>query len=208
MGDMETDWLTLALGVLPAPPVMLTAARAEGGDVGLRLTGSDEHGLLVEIDALDAEETSAVTVALEPADRGEYALVGRLEPLDRAEQGMVPARLTVEEVLRWKKRPRMTLDVPATVALVHGAAGSERSAPASVRLIDLAPQGVAFAAADGYRRGDRLRLGATVGDQQLLVEARVLQVGRPVFGRCRVSCTFAGDPLVDALLADAAGRAA
>ena len=200
---MQTDWLTLALGVLPAPPVTLRAARAAGGDVELRLTGSDEHGLLVAVDALDAEETAAVTVALEPAGRGEYALIGTLETLGGEQDGLVPARLTVEEVLRWKKRPRMILDVPATVALVHGAAGSERAAPASVRLLDLGPQGVAFAAADGYRRGDRLRLGAVVDDQQLLIEARVLQVGRPVFGRCRVSCTFADDPVVNGLLDDA-----
>jgi hypothetical protein len=206
---MSTDWLTLALGVLPPAPVTLTAVRAEGGDVELLLSGHDEQGLLVLVDAADAEETAAVTVALEPAGRGEYAVVGRLEPLAQpGDDGRAEARLLVDEVLRWKKRPRAALDVPATVALVHGAAGSERAAPASVRLLDLAPQGVAFAAAEGYRRGDRLRLGAAVGDHQLLVEARVLQVGRPVFGRCRVSCCFAGDPVVDALLAAAGGQAA
>jgi len=205
---MQTDWLTLALGVLPEPPAALIAVRAEGGEVELRLEGSDEHGLLVLVDPLDAEETAAVTVALEPADRGEYALVGRLEPLTSGSDGFTQARLVVDEVVRWKKRPRLALDVPATVALVHGAAGSERAAPASVRLLDLGPQGVAFAAAEGYRRGDRLRLGAAVGEHQLLVEARVLQVGRPVFGRCRVSCTFAGDPAVDALLAGSGEQAA
>ena len=116
--------------------------------------------------------------------------------------------LKIDEVLRWKRRPRVTLDVPATVVLVQGAAASERSAPVAVRVLDLAPQGVAFAAPEGFRRGDRLRLGTTVGERQLLVEPRVLQVGRPVFGRCRVSCTFAADPAVELVLAELADRAA
>ena len=145
------------------------------------------------------------TLALEVPGRGEFALVGTLAADDA---GADTALLKIDEVLRWKRRPRVTLDAPATVVLVQGAAASERSAPVAVRVLDLAPQGVAFAAPDGFRRGDRLRLGTMVGERQLLVEPRVLQVGRPVFGRCRVSCTFAADPAVELVLAELADRAA
>ncbi|MDX6548286.1 MAG: hypothetical protein QOG33_1836 [Gaiellales bacterium] len=194
---MADDWLTLALGVLPPPPARISGSRAEGGEVAVRLIGHAEGGLLVRMAVADAEDTSCLTFAVEAPGRGEYAVMGTLcgsTPVDELECDAV---IEVDEVLRWKKRPRVELDAPGTVALTGAAVASERAAPVAVRLLDLSPHGIAFSGAARFRRGDRLRLATELADRTIRVEARVLQVGRPAFGRSRVSCTFPQNDDVD-----------
>jgi hypothetical protein len=57
-------------------------------------------------------------------------------------------------------------------------------------LLNLSAEGIAFAVRGHYRRGDRLRLNTQIADRPITIVARVVQVGRPVFGQSRVSCTF------------------
>jgi hypothetical protein len=52
---MPTDWLTLALGVLPTAPADLAISRAEGGQAQVRLCGHCERGLLVQMAVADAD---------------------------------------------------------------------------------------------------------------------------------------------------------
>jgi hypothetical protein len=197
---MAFDWLTLAMGVLPRPPARLTASRAEGGAVEVELIDYTDGGLLIRMDLDDAEATSALTITLDLPERGEYAVAGTLRTTIPVSAHECDVLLEVDEVMRWKKRPRIELDVPATVVLSQGADASERAVPIPVRLLDVSPQGVAFSTASGFRRGDRLRLATTLGDRPVQVEARVLQAGRAVFGRRRVSCTFTASDQVAAAI--------
>src|SRR5947207_14466034 len=62
---MSSDWLTLALGVLPDAPADISVSRAEGGDAQVRLVGHCDRGLIVRMSDADADTTSGVTFALD-----------------------------------------------------------------------------------------------------------------------------------------------
>ena len=187
---MSQDWLTLALGVLPAAPADLTVSRAEGGDAHVRLCGYCDRGLLVQMAAADADTTSAVTFALERPNGAAFAVFGTISkrvPFGGDDECEV--LIEVDEVVRWKQRRRIQLDLPATVALSDSPT-TQRNEPTPVRVLNLSADGAAFSARGRYRRGDRIRLNVQMAEQPFVTVARVLQVGRPVFGQSRVSCMF------------------
>jgi PilZ domain len=186
---MSPDWLTLALGVLPAAPADLSVSRAEGGDAQVRLVGRCDRGLIVRMAAADADATSGVTFALDRPGRGTFAVFGTIRTVTPLGDGDCEVMIEVDEVLRWKQRRRVRLDLPATVTLDELRIGRRRK-PAPVRVLDLSAEGVALSIAGHYRRGDRIRVSMQVGHREITVAARVLQVGRPVFGQSRISCTF------------------
>jgi hypothetical protein len=186
---MPSDWLTLALGVLPTAPADLSVFRAEGGQAQVRLCGHGDSGLLVRMSAADADTTSGVTFALERPGGAAFAVFGTISAITPLGDGESDVLIEVDEVVRWKQRRRIQLDLPATVALSEPPT-TRRSEPTPVRLLDLSADGVAFSVRGHYRRGDRIRLSVQMADQPIAIAARVLQVGRPVFGHSRVSCTF------------------
>jgi hypothetical protein len=91
--------------------------------------------------------------------------------------------------VRWKARRRIELDLPATVTLDDPRI-AQHTGPTMARLLNLAAEGAAFMVSGHYRRGDRIRISAQLGDQPITTAAVVRQVGRRVFGSSRVSCTF------------------
>ena len=186
---MNADWLTLALGVLPPAPADLSVLRAEGGEAQVRLLGHSDRGLLVQMAAADADTTSGVTFVLERPEGAAFAVFGMIAGIRPLGDGGCEVLIELDEVVRWKARRRMELDLPATVTLDDPRA-SQHTGPTTARLLNLAAEGAGFAINGHYRRGDRIRISAQLGDHPITVAAVVRQVGRPVFGTSHVSCTF------------------
>jgi hypothetical protein len=175
--------------VLPAAPADLTVSRAEGGEAHVRLCGHYERGLVVQMAAADADATSGVTFAVERPGGAAFAVFGTISTRRPCGDDECEVLIEVDEVVRWKQRRRTQLDQPATVALCDPPT-TQRNEPTPVRVLNLSAEGVAFSVRGHYRRGDRIRLGVQIAEQPFVIVARVLQVGRPVFGHSRVSCTF------------------
>lgn len=186
---MPSDWLTLALGVLPAAPADLAVFRAEGGSAQVQLCGYCDRGLLVRMAAGDAGTTTGVTFALERPGGAAFAVFGVISAIRPLGADDCEVLIEVDEVVRWKQRRRVELDLPATVALYEPRTTQHRE-PTPGRLLNLSAEGLAFSVRGRYRRGDRIRLSMQLADRPITITARVLQVGRPVFGHSRVSCTF------------------
>ncbi len=186
---MTDDWLTLALGVLPPTPADLSVLRAEGGEAQLRLLGHSDRGLLVRMTADDADTTSGVTFVIDRLAGAAFAVFGTIATITPLDDGHCEVLIELDEVVRWKARRRIEIDLPATVALDEPRVAQHRE-PVPVRLLDLSAEGAGFAVKGHYRRGDRLRITAQLGEQPITIAAAVRQVGRPVFGRSRVSCAF------------------
>lgn len=186
---MPPDWLTLALGVLPAAPADLSVSRAEGGEAHVRLCGHCDRGLLVRMAAADAGTTTGVTFALERPGGAAFAVFGTISAIRPLGDGDCEVLIELDEVVRWKQRRRIQLELPATVVLSEPTT-TQRSGPTPVRVLNLSAEGVAFSVRGHYRRGDRVRLSMRMADRQIAIVARVVQVGREVFGQSRVSCTF------------------
>jgi hypothetical protein len=186
---MSQDWLTLALGVLPAAPADLAVFRAEGGEAQVSLCGHGDSGLLVRMAACDADTTSGVTFVLDRPDGAAFAVFGTISAITPLDHGLCEVLIEVDEVVRWKHRRRVQLDLPATVALSDPPT-TQRSEPTPVRLLNLSADGAAFSVRGHYRRVDRIRLSVQIADLTIAIVARVLQVGRPVFGHSHVNCTF------------------
>jgi len=186
---MPSDWLTLALGVLPTAPVDLSVFRAEGGEAQVRLLGHNDRGLLVRMAGADAATTTGVVFALERSRGAAFAVFGTISALTPLGDGDCEVLIEVDEVVRWKSRRRIEVDLLATVALYEPGA-TQHQGPTPVRVLNLSAEGAAFAVRGQYRRGDQIRLGMHVANQPITIAARVVQVGSPVFGQSRVSCTF------------------
>jgi hypothetical protein len=187
---MAADWLTLALGVLPPAPADLSVLRAEGGEAQVRLLGHSDRGLLVRMAAADADSTSGVTFVLERPAGAAFAVFGTISAIQPLDDGDCEVLIELDEVARWKARRRIELDLPATVALDEPRT-DQHTEPKTVRLLNLSAEGAGFAVKGHYRRGDRLRISAQLGDRPIALAAAVRQVGRPVFGSSYVSCVFA-----------------
>jgi hypothetical protein len=186
---MPTDWLTLALGVLPPAPADLTVARAEGGEVDVRLCGHCDAGLLVRMAVADADATSGVIFAIKRPGGAAFAVFGSISTRSPLGGEECEVLIEVDEVLRWKQRRRTDLDLPATVALCDPPT-TQHNELTPVRVLNLSAEGVAFSTRGRYRNGDRILLSLQMAELPFVTAARVLQVGRPVFGQSRVSCTF------------------
>jgi hypothetical protein len=186
---MTADWLTLALGVLPPAPADLSVLRAEGGETAVRLLGHSDRGLLVRMAAVDADATSGVTFVLERPEGAAFAVFGTIAGIKPLGDGDCEVLIELDEVVRWKARRRIELDLPATVTL-DDPKTPQHTGPTRARLLNLAAEGAGFMIKGHYRRGDRIRIGTQLGDHPITVAAVVRQVGRPVFGSSRVSCTF------------------
>jgi hypothetical protein len=187
---MTADWLTLALGVLPPPPADLSVLRAEGGEVRVRLLGHRDRGLLVEMAVADADTTSGVTFVLDRPEGAAFAVFGTIAGIKPLGDGTCEVLIELDEVVRWKARRRIELDLPATVT-PDDPKTPQHTGPVTARLLNLAAEGAGFMINGHYRRGDRIRISAQLGDHPITLAAMVRQVGRPVFGSCHVSCTFA-----------------
>jgi hypothetical protein len=186
---MTADWLTLALGVLPPAPADLSVLRAEGGEAAVRLLGHSDRGLLVRMAAVDADATSGVTFVLERPEGAAFAVFGTIAGIKPLGDGDCEVLIELDEVVRWKARRRIELDLPATVTL-DDPKTPQHTGPTRARLLNLAAEGAGFMIKGHYRRGDRIRIGTQLGDHPITVAAVVRQVGRPVFGSSHVSCTF------------------
>jgi hypothetical protein len=186
---MTADWLTLALGVLPPAPADLSVLRAEGGETAVRLLGHSDRGLLVRMAAVDADATSGVTFVLERPEGAAFAVFGTIAGIKPLGDGDCEVLIELDEVVRWKARRRIELDLPATVTL-DDPKTPQHTGPTRARLLNLAAEGAGFMIKGHYRRGDRIRIGTQLGDHPITIAAVVRQVGRPVFGSSRVSCTF------------------
>src|SRR5438309_295985 len=116
---MRQDWLRLALGVLPPPPAALAVSCAEGGEAQVLLLGHCDRGLVVRMAADDADATSGVTFVLEQPSGAAFAVVGTITTLKPLDGGQREVLIEVDEVMRWKRRRRIELDVPATVTLAE-----------------------------------------------------------------------------------------
>jgi hypothetical protein len=187
---MTADWLTLALGVLPPAPADLSVLRAEGGEADVRLLGHSDRGLLVRMAAADADTTSGVTFVLERPQGAAFAVFGTIAGIKPLGDGSCEVLVELDEVVRWKARRRIELDMPATVTL-DDPKTAQHTGPITARLLNLAAEGAGFMINGHYRRGDRIRISTQLGDHPITIAAVVRQVGRPVFGSSRVSCTFA-----------------
>jgi hypothetical protein len=187
---MTADWLTLALGVLPPAPADLSVVRAEGGEAQVRLLGHRDRGLLVQMAAGDADTTSGVTFVLERPEGAAFAVFGTIAAIKPLGDGTCEVLIELDEVVRWKTRRRIELDLQATVTLDEPRT-KQHTGPTAARLLNLAAEGAGFMIKGHYRRGDRIRISAQLGDHPITIAAVVRQVGRPVFGSSRVSCTFA-----------------
>ncbi len=186
---MAADPLTLALGVLPPPPADLSALRAEGGEARVRLLGHSDRGLLVRMTAADAESTSAVTFVVARPAGAAFAVFGTIAAIRRLDGDACEVLIALDEVVRWKARRRIDVDLPATVAL-DDPRTSQHAGARPARLLNLSAEGAGVAVNGHMRRGDRVRITAQLGDRPIIVAAAVRQVGRPVFGSSYVSCTF------------------
>jgi hypothetical protein len=186
---MAAGQLTLALGVLPPPPARLRALRHNGGEITVAFVGSVDEWLVLRLSAEDAADTGVFTI---PLDAGGGGFAIRCTVHERTQLSQIECEVTahVDEVVRWKKRGRIEIDIPATVTLLEADAPAERADPLHVRLSDISSRDVGFAAAIPLRRGDRVRVRAVVDDLPLVLDARVTSVGQPAFGRRRVGCVF------------------
>jgi len=209
---MAAGQLTLALGVLPSPPATLRALRLTGGEITVAFVGSRDERLVLRLSARDAADTSVFTI---PLDNGGGGFAIRCTVQERAQLTQTESEVAavVDEVVRWKKRGRIEIDVPATVMLLDAEAPAQRADPIHVRLSDISSHDVGFASAVPLRRGDRVRLRAVVDDLPLVLDARVTSVGQPAFGRRRVGCVFGAVSAeaaraIDALAAGPDSRAA
>jgi hypothetical protein len=137
----------------------------------------------------DADTTAGLTFALERPGGAGFAVFGTISTITPLGDGECEVLIEVDEVVRWKARRRIQLDLPATVALSESPT-MQRNEPAPVRVLNLSAEGVAFRARGDYRRGDQIRLSMQLADRPITIAARVLQVGRPVFGQSRVGCAF------------------
>jgi hypothetical protein len=186
---MTADWLTLALGVLPPAPADLSVLRAEGGEARVRLLGHRDGGLLVLMSGADADTTSGVTFVLERPEGAAFAVFGAIAGIKPLSDGTCEVWIELDEVVRWKARRRIELDLPATVTL-DDPKTAQHTGPITARLLNLAAEGAGFMINGHYRRGDRIRISTQLGDHPITIAAVVRQVGRRVFGSSRVSCTF------------------
>jgi hypothetical protein len=186
---MTADWLTLALGVLPPAPADLSVLRAEGGEAAVSLLGHSDRGLLVRMAAADADATSGLTFVLARPEGAAFAVFGTIAGIKPLGDGDCEVLIELDEVVRWKARRRIELDLPATVTL-DDPKTPQHTGPTRARLLNLAAEGAGFMIKGHYRRGDRIRIGIQLGDHSITVAAVVRQVGRPVFGSSHVSCTF------------------
>src|SRR5262249_27052219 len=114
---MTADWLTLALGVLPPAPADLSVLRAEGGEAHVCLLGHSDRGLLVRMAAANADTTSGVTFVLERPQGAAFAVFGTIAAIKPLGDGTCEVLIELDEVVRWKARRRIELDLTATVML-------------------------------------------------------------------------------------------
>jgi hypothetical protein len=193
----QTDWLTIALGVLPEMPAQVTCLLDDGGKFDMALVDVRDGELYATLASLDAVKGLRVTIPIEKAERGGYSIgctITEVYFLGGLESG---AMLSVEEVLRrkpYRLKERITADSAASIRVVssqHAAGGSTFVA----RLLDISSSGIGMSVETHLEKGDRLQVDTTVQGVRVLGELTVVQASKMAFGRWRIGCQFTHLPL-------------
>jgi len=193
----QTDWLTIALGVLPDMPAQVTCLLDDGGKFDMTLVDVRDGELYGTLASLDAVKGVRVTIPIEKAERGGYSIgctITEVYFLGGLESG---AMLTVDEVLRrkpYRLKERITADSAASIRVVS----SEHTAGGSTlvgRLLDISSSGVGMSVETHLEKGDRLQVDTTVQGVRVLGELTVVQASKMAFGRWRIGCQFTHLPL-------------
>ncbi len=193
----QTDWLTIALGVLPDMPVQVTCLRDDGGRFDMMLVDVRDGALYATLASLDATKGLRLTIPIEKADRGGYSIgctISEVYFLGGLNSG---AMLAVEEVLRrkpYRLKERIAADSAASLRVVSSERASAGTALVA-RLLDLSSSGVGLSVETQLEKGDRLQVDTTVQGVRVLGELMVVQTSKMAFGRWRVGCQFTHLPL-------------
>jgi hypothetical protein len=209
----RSDWLTIALGVLPELPHDVTCLRDDGGQLRLSLLEVRDGELYGSLASLDAEKGLKLTIPVEQAERGGYSVgctISEVYFLGGLDSG---AMLRVDEVLRrkpYRLKERVATDSTATLRVV-----SASSIPSGTtllgRLLDISSSGVGLSLETPLAAGDRLEIDTSVQGVRVLGELVALQSAKMAFGRWRTGCQFVQLPIqtqhrIDELAAAAAGQ--
>ena len=193
----QTDWLTIALGVLPELPHDVSCVRDDGGQLRLSLLEVRDGELYGSLSSLDAEKRVKLTIPIEKEERGGYSVgctIREVYFLGGLESG---AMLHVDEVLRrkpYRLKDRVATDCTATLRTV-----SASSMPPGTRLLgrllDISSSGVGVSLETPLEVGDRLEIDTSVHGIRVLGELVAMQASRMAFGRWRVGCQFVQLPI-------------
>jgi hypothetical protein len=193
----QPDWLTIALGVLPELPHEVTCLRDDGGQLRVSLLEVREGELYGALPSLDASKGLKLTIPVEKAERGGYAVGCTITEtyfmggLDSA------AMLTVNEVLRrkpYRLKERIAADSTASLRVVT----SSRVQPSTAlvgRLLDISSSGVGISLEAQLEVGDRLQIDTSVDGVRVLGELVAMQATKMAFGRWRLGCQFTQLPI-------------
>jgi PilZ domain-containing protein len=193
----QTDWLTIALGVLPEMPAQVTCLRDDGGKFDMTLVDVRDGELYGTLASLDAAKGLRITIPIEKAERGGYSIgctLSEIYFLGGLDSG---AMMTVDEVLRrkpYRLKERITADSAASIRVVS----SQRAGSGSTlvgRLLDISSSGVGMSVETTLEKGDRLQVDTTVQGVRVLGELTVVQASKMAFGRWRIGCQFTHLPL-------------
>jgi hypothetical protein len=191
-----SNWLAIALGVLPPLPCKLASLRVEGGSVQLSLLEIRDGELWGTVEQIDAKPGIRLTIPLETADRGGYAVectITQTYFLGGRESG---ASLTVDEVRRrkpYRVKERVESDATATLHVISSTTCPDSSVLLA-RLLDISSSGVGISTDQRIEPGDRFQIDTVVQDIQVVGQITAVQSSRMAFGRWRVGCRFSELP--------------
>jgi hypothetical protein len=187
----DIDQLQLALGVLPALPCDVTALRAEGGRLDVRLTEVKDGRFSAQLSILDIRDGAELCIPIDHR-RGGFSiecrvknsyLIGGLDALTSLEVLAVTRRKPHREHDRQSVQDTATVSVIAADQLPAGA-------QLTTRLLDVSAYGAAFLTEQAFEPGDLIRITATVNGRSISTVARVMNASRQAFGRKRIGCRF------------------
>jgi hypothetical protein len=183
---------SVAVAVLPQLPAECIGWGASTPRLSIDLRGADERGLVAEMDQLEVREQMHVMIPIRSADGGGYEIVCKIVERLFSDGLRCHVALKVLRVDRRKphraearapKQEMAIVAVDASKALRHGE-------EFDVKLVDIAPGGLAFLVSKPFPEGDLLNVSTQVDGALLNARIRVAHCTPAAFGRWRVGCQF------------------
>jgi PilZ domain len=182
------EMLTLALGVLPAPPTEVEVLSEDGGAFPLRIF--QQEGELLHAYAPRARVRKELHLLARVTDehRGRYEVEFEIDEayFHSGNEALVHAAVSG---VRHRKMRRSAPRIPITErtqARVLFCRTLARHETIDIRLSDVSTTGIGFTSAQRLHAGDMLVVPATLRGKVVDIEARVVRVDPAPYGRVRI----------------------
>jgi hypothetical protein len=182
------EMLTLALGVLPAPPAEVEVLSEDGGAFALKIV--EQEGELLHAFAPRQQVRKELHLLARVTDehRGRYEVEFEIDEAYFHSGAEALVHAAVSGVRHRKMRrsaPRMPI-TERTKARVLFCRTLPRHETIDVRLSDVSTTGIGFTAAKQLHTGDMLVIAATLAGKIVDIETRVVRVDPAPYGRVRI----------------------